>query len=71
MLKEIALEVAASATLFAVLGQSICFQQCPFDSGHGFIAFLLQRGIQFGVGVSIATHHSPVLTLMHEWGIKG
>jgi hypothetical protein len=51
-------------------GQSICFQWCLFDSGHGFIAFLLQRGIQFGVGVGVATRHSPVLKLTHEWGIK-
>ncbi len=32
--------------------QSICFQKCPFDSGNGFIAFLLQREIQFGIGSS-------------------
>jgi hypothetical protein len=46
--------------------QSICFQWCPFDSGHGLIAFLLQRGIQFGVGVGIATRHFLVLKLTHE-----
>ncbi len=51
-------------------GQSICFQWCPFDSGHSFIAFLLQQGIQFGVGVGIVRHHFPVLKLTHEWGIK-
>ncbi len=45
------------------IGQSICFQWCPFDSGHGFIAFLLQQGIQFGVGVGVATRHFPVLKL--------
>ncbi len=38
-------------------GQSICFQWCLFNSGHGLIAFLLQRGIQFGIGVGVATHH--------------
>jgi hypothetical protein len=46
-------------------GQSICFKWCPFDSGHGFIAFLLERGIQFGVGVGIAMHHFPVLKSTH------
>jgi hypothetical protein len=51
-------------------GQSFCFQWCPFDSGHGFIAFLLQRGIHFGIGVSVVVHHFPVLKLMREWGIK-
>jgi hypothetical protein len=47
-------------------GQSICFHWCPFDSGHGFIAFLLQQGIQFGIGVGIAMSLFPVLTLTHE-----
>jgi hypothetical protein len=47
-------------------GQRICFQWCPFDSEHGFIAFLLQWGIQFGVGVGVAKHHFPVLKLTHE-----
>jgi hypothetical protein len=47
-------------------GQSICFQRCPFDSEHGFIAFLLQQGIQSAVGVGIATRHFPVLKLTHE-----
>jgi hypothetical protein len=51
-------------------GLSICFQWCPFDSGHGSIAFLLQWGVQFGVGVGAVMHHFPVLKLTHEWGIK-
>jgi hypothetical protein len=49
---------------------SICFQWCPFDSGLGSIAFLLQRGVQFGVGVGIMMRHIPVLKLTQEWGIK-
>ncbi len=47
-------------------GWSICFWRCPFDSGHDFIAFLLQQGIQFGIGVGVATHHFPVLKLGYQ-----
>jgi hypothetical protein len=47
-------------------GQSICFLWCLFDSGHGSIAFLLQRGNQLGIGVGIVTHHFPVLKLTQE-----
>jgi hypothetical protein len=42
-------------------GQSFCFQWCPVNSGHGFIAFFLQQGIQFDVGEGIATRHFLVL----------
>jgi hypothetical protein len=51
-------------------GWSICFQRCPFDSGHGSIAFLLQWGVQFGIGVGVVMRHFPVLELTQEWGIK-
>jgi hypothetical protein len=51
-------------------GQSISFQWCPFDSGHGSIAFLLQRGVHFGIGVGVVMLHFPVLKLTQEWGIK-
>jgi hypothetical protein len=51
-------------------GQSISFQWCPFNSGHGSIAFLLQQGVQFGIGVGVMMHHFPVLKLTQEWGIK-
>jgi hypothetical protein len=50
--------------------QSICFQWCPFDRGHGSIAFLLQQGVQFSIGGGLVMRHFPVLKLTQEWGIK-
>ncbi len=67
-LKAMALEAATSWTLFAVTVKVFVFN--GLRQWHGFIAFLLQRRIQFGVGVGVVTHHFPVLKLTHEWGIK-
>ncbi len=51
-------------------GWSICFQWCSFDSGHGSIAFLLQQGAQFGIGVGKVMRYFLVLKLTQEWGVK-
>ncbi len=60
----------ALPTLFAATAGVFVFNGVHSIVGMVPLPFLLQRGVQFVIGVGVVTHHFPVLKLMQEWGIK-